>query len=40
MGPEGGRRGGEILSTGSPSEIAKSVKGYTPKYVKAELESR
>ena len=33
MGPEGGRRGGTILSTGTPEEVAKSDKGYTPKYL-------
>ena len=38
MGPEGGRNGGTILSTGTPEEIAKSKKGYTPKFLKAELE--
>ncbi len=38
MGPEGGRNGGTVLSTGTPEEIAKSKKGYTPKFLKAELE--
>ncbi len=33
MGPEGGRAGGTILSTGTPEEVAKSKKGYTPKYL-------
>ena len=33
MGPEGGRAGGTILSTGTPEEVAKSKKGYTPKYI-------
>ena len=37
MGPEGGRNGGTVLSTGTPEEIAKSKKGYTPKFLKAEL---
>jgi excinuclease ABC subunit A len=37
MGPEGGRRGGTILTTGTPAEVAKSRKGYTPKYLKEEL---
>ena len=37
MGPEGGRKGGTILSTGTPEEIAKSKKGYTPKFLKREL---
>ena len=33
MGPEGGRGGGTILSTGTPEEVAKSKLGYTPKYL-------
>ena len=37
MGPEGGRNGGTVLSTGTPEEIANSKKGYTPKFLKAEL---
>ena len=37
MGPEGGRRGGQVLSTGTPQEVAKSRKGYTPKYIREEL---
>ena len=37
MGPEGGRRGGTVLSTGTPEQVAKSKKGYTPKYLKEEL---
>ena len=37
IGPEGGRGGGTILSTGTPEEVAKSNKGYTPKYIKQEL---
>jgi len=37
MGPEGGRRGGEVLSTGTPEEVAKSKKGYTPTFLRKEL---
>jgi len=37
MGPEGGRKGGTVLSTGTPEEVAKSKKGYTPKFLKEEL---
>ena len=37
MGPEGGRRGGTVLSEGTPEEVARSKKGYTPKYLKEEL---
>ena len=38
IGPEGGRNGGEILCTGTPEEVAESTKGYTPKFLKEELE--
>ena len=38
IGPEGGRGGGQILSTGTPEEVARSKKGYTPKFLKAVLE--
>ena len=34
MGPEGGRKGGQILTVGTPAEVAQSDKGYTPKYLK------
>ncbi len=37
MGPEGGRGGGMVLTTGTPEEVAKSSKGYTPKFLKQEL---
>ncbi len=37
MGPEGGRGGGEILSCGTPEEVALSDKGYTPRFLRAEL---
>jgi len=37
MGPEGGRGGGTILSTGTPEEVAKSKKGFTPKFLREEL---
>ena len=38
MGPEGGRGGGTVLSTGTPEEVANSDKGYTPRFLKEELE--
>ena len=38
MGPEGGKGGGELLSCGTPEEVAKSTKGHTPKFLKEELE--
>ena len=37
MGPEGGRGGGQVLSTGTPEEVARSERGYTPRFLKAEL---
>ena len=37
MGPEGGRGGGVLLSNGTPEEVARSEKGYTPKFLREEL---
>ena len=37
IGPEGGRKGGMILSTGTPEEVAKSKKGFTPAFLKQAL---
>lgn len=37
MGPEGGRGGGVLLSSGTPEEVARSEKGYTPKFLREEL---
>ncbi len=37
MGPDGGRGGGTILSTGTPEEVAMSEKGYTPRFLRQEL---
>jgi len=34
MGPEGGRKGGQVLSTGTPEQVAKSKKGYTPRFLR------
>jgi len=34
IGPEGGRGGGEILCAGTPEQVAKSKKGYTPRFIK------
>ena len=39
MGPEGGRRGGEVVVTGTPAEVAASGKGYTAAFLKKEFES-
>jgi excinuclease ABC subunit A len=37
IGPEGGKKGGQILSTGTPEQVAKSKKGYTPRFLKSHL---
>ena len=37
IGPEGGRRGGELIACGSPEEVAHSGKGYTAPFLKAYL---
>ena len=37
MGPEGGRRGGQVLTCGTPQQVALSKKGYTPRFLKQEL---
>ena len=37
IGPEGGRKGGMVLSMGTPEEVAKSKKGFTPRFLKEEL---
>ena len=38
MGPEGGKGGGQVLSCGTPEEVADSPKGFTPRFLKEELE--
>lgn len=37
LGPEGGHKGGEIVVSGTPEEVAKSKKGYTSIYLSNEL---
>ena len=37
MGPEGGRGGGELLSCGTPEEVAMSDRGFTPRFLRQEL---
>lgn len=37
MGPEGGRGGGQILTTGTPEQVALFKGSHTAKYLKAEL---
>ena len=36
MGPEGGRGGGTLLCAGTPEIVAKSKKGYTPRFLSEE----
>ncbi len=37
LGPEGGKRGGLILATGTPEEVAKKDVGFTAKFLQEEL---
>lgn len=37
MGPEGGDRGGTVIATGTPEEIASCQESYTGQYVKKYL---
>lgn len=37
MGPEGGRKGGMVMATGTPEEVAKCEKSETARFLKAEL---
>ena len=39
MGPEGGRRGGQVMVCGTPEEVAKSEVGYTSLFLKKELDN-
>ena len=39
LGPEGGDKGGEIIATGTPEQVAKVTGSYTGHYLKAMLES-
>lgn len=38
MGPDGGKNGGMILSVGTPEEVAQSDKGYTPIFLRQEIQ--
>ncbi len=40
LGPEGGARGGQIVATGTPEEIAAVKESWTGKYIKELLERR
>ena len=37
MGPEGGDRGGMVIATGTPEEVAECPQSYTGRYVKKYL---
>ena len=37
LGPDGGDRGGQLVATGTPEEIAKNERSLTGKYLKAKL---
>jgi len=37
LGPEGGRRGGEIVATGTPEEVARVSRSYTGQYLRRYL---
>jgi len=37
IGPEGGKKGGTILCTGTPEQVIKDKKSYTAKFLKKEL---
>jgi excinuclease ABC subunit A len=34
LGPEGGNRGGKIIATGTPEQVAKKKGSYTGQYLK------
>ena len=38
MGPEGGDRGGTVIVTGTPEQIAECPESYTGQYVKKYLQ--
>ncbi|MCP3031397.1 excinuclease ABC subunit UvrA [Halobacillus sp. A1] len=38
LGPEGGEKGGQIIATGTPEEVAEEKASYTGKYLKPVLE--
>ena len=37
IGPEGGDKGGTVVATGTPEEIAENPQSYTGKYIKGVL---
>jgi excinuclease ABC subunit A len=37
LGPEGGDRGGEVIATGTPEEVARVNKSYTGQFLRKML---
>jgi excinuclease ABC subunit A len=33
LGPEGGEKGGQVIATGTPEEVAKNAASYTGAYI-------
>jgi excinuclease ABC subunit A len=40
LGPEGGDRGGQIIATGTPEDIARATGSHTGRFLKPVLEGR
>ena len=40
IGPEGGDKGGTVVATGTPEEVAKNKNSYTGKYIDAILKKQ
>lgn len=40
IGPEGGDKGGTVLATGTPEEVAEHPESYTARYIKRELRGK
>ncbi len=38
LGPEGGSRGGEIVASGTPEDVARCAKSYTGRYLRSYLD--
>jgi len=38
IGYEGGKGGGQVITTGTPEKVSKHPKSYTAKFLKKELE--
>ena len=34
LGPEGGDKGGEVVATGTPEQVARNKRSYTGQYLK------